>query len=79
MRLFVADPVPDELKGRLAALGMEIAQEGLSVVKPQNMHLTLKFLGETRDTELKTIEKRLAGVRFAPFQCELKGVGVFPS
>jgi RNA 2',3'-cyclic 3'-phosphodiesterase len=78
MRLFVAVPVPEELRGKVAALGHEIAGEGIVSVKPKNMHLTLKFLGEVPDGGLERIVLRLGQLGFGRLTCTLKGVGVFP-
>ncbi len=79
MRLFVSVPVPDELKAGVAALGDELPRDSVSLVRPENMHLTLKFIGETDEKGLSEIKSRLGSVRFAPMRCTLRGVGVFPS
>jgi len=79
MRTFVAVPVPEDIRSRVAELGKEIAGEGIIPVKPQNMHLTLRFIGETPDEGLESIKKSLGSVRFKPFSCNIRGVGVFPS
>lgn len=79
MRLFVAVPVPEEVRRAVAAAGKEIAQEGVVPVRPENMHATLKFLGETPDAKLRDIEARLRKIAFAPFECTVKGVGAFPN
>lgn len=79
MRLFVAVPVPGELRERAAALGKELPRDGITPVRPENMHLTLRFIGEVGENEAGEIEKALEGVGFEPFECELKGVGVFPN
>jgi 2'-5' RNA ligase len=79
MRLFVAVPVPDELKERVASVGREIEGEGISLVRPGNMHLTLRFLGEVQPEKVHDIEDRLSGIAFAPFACSLRGVGAFPN
>jgi len=53
----------------------------LKIVKPENVHLTLKFLGEIDE---KMVD-RIAGVmeesvkEVPPFRIKLRGVGVFPS
>ena len=78
MRLFVAVPVPAELREKMAALGNEIRQDGIVPVKPENMHLTLKFLGNTDERRLAELEQALRGIKFRPFGCAVKGVGVFP-
>ncbi|MBD3210821.1 RNA 2',3'-cyclic phosphodiesterase [Candidatus Micrarchaeota archaeon] len=79
MRLFIAVPIPLNLKTRLEELGNEIKQEGIKLVKPENMHITLKFLGETSEEELEAIKNRLKNVRFGNFSCRVKDIGVFPN
>lgn len=79
MRLFVEVPLPEELKEKIGKLGKEIGQEGIRLVKPQNMHATLKFLGEVPEKKLADIEKKLREIKFGSFGCSIKGVGVFPS
>jgi len=79
MRIFVAVPLPDELKEKLGNLGREIEQDGIKPVKPENMHMTLKFLGDTDERKLGDIEKSLREISFSRFICSAKGIGVFPS
>ncbi|MFH0736988.1 MAG: RNA 2',3'-cyclic phosphodiesterase [Candidatus Micrarchaeota archaeon] len=78
MRVFVSVPVPDDLLAKVSALGKELAQDGVSLVRPENMHLTLRFLGEMDEKRVGDVEQRLRAVRFGAFRCGLKGVGVFP-
>jgi len=79
MRLFVEVPVPEELKAGLASVGEEIRQEGITLVKKENMHATLKFIGEIPEQKVKDIGQRLEKIRFESFGCGVKGVGVFPN
>ena len=79
MRIFVAVPVPETLRKKVSALGLEIAAPGVSLVKPDNMHLTLRFIGDIPDNELDGVKKSLGKVRFKRFSCLIKGVGVFPN
>jgi RNA 2',3'-cyclic 3'-phosphodiesterase len=78
MRLFVAVPVPREIREKVAKLGEEILQDGIVPVKADNMHLTLRFMGDTDERRLAALEQALRGIRFAAFGCTVKGVGVFP-
>ncbi len=78
MRLFVSVPIPPELRERIAILGSEIAREGIVTVKPGNMHLTLRFIGEARPQDLEPIRKKLSAVKFRRFDCRICGVGAFP-
>ena len=60
-----------------------IAQTGADVklVEPKNIHLTLKFLGNTDETQIDDIERIIkeAVTDVKPFSVTLKGTGVFPS
>lgn len=78
MRLFVAVPVPLEVRQKAASLGKEIAQDGIVPVKPENMHITLKFLDEVDGSKAGDVEAKLRAVEFGAFDCEARGVGVFP-
>ena len=79
MRVFVAVPIPEELRQKIASLGQGIRQEGIKPVMPENMHLTLKFLGEVPPSKIADIKTRLGQIRFQGFECTVKGVGVFPN
>lgn len=82
MRAFVAVEISDETRNELATLIAELGHVDapLKWVAPQNIHLTLKFLGNVPDESVtKAIEimkKCCEGV--APFRLEVKGVGGFP-
>lgn len=54
---------------------------GLKVkfVEPENLHLTLSFLGEISDEEARNIKERLIKLKFSPFKARLGKLGVFPS
>ncbi|MFH1785738.1 MAG: RNA 2',3'-cyclic phosphodiesterase [Candidatus Micrarchaeota archaeon] len=77
MRLFVAIPVPEDIRKKVALFGNDIAQDGVMNVKPENMHLTLKFIGENEQAE--QIKKILEKIEYNKFECKVSGVGVFPN
>ncbi len=82
-RLFVAVKiVPDEnfLKS-YRALRHALQLEKISWVKPENFHLTLKFLGKTREEKLPDIRKALqeAAEQTGPFTMKMTGTGIFGS
>ncbi len=54
MRLFVAIEIPDEVRRNLAVLLREFRAISPETkwVRPENLHLTLKFLGETDPVKL---------------------------
>jgi 2'-5' RNA ligase len=48
-------------------------------VKPQNIHITLRFLGDITLGMVEKIDKEMQSVVFKPFDVEIKGVGAFPN
>ena len=83
IRCFVALNLPSELKGHLAELERQLkeARADVSWVKPENVHLTLKFLGGVEEARLpsvkQAIQEGLAGQ--GPLDLFLSGLGVFPN
>ena len=43
----------------------------------ENLHLTLKFLGEIENDTLNEIKKRLSSIKYHPLELILEGIGVF--
>ncbi len=58
----------------LSALGGD-----LKPVEEDNIHLTLKFLGNVSASKLEEVKSSLTQVGFPPFSLEIKGAGAFPS
>lgn len=81
MRLFVAVNLPSEIRDRLAAAQnrLRIAQADVSWVRAENIHVTVKFLGETEEKRLGRIRPALAEVAraAAPFSIQVAGLGSF--
>lgn len=83
VRAFVAIELPEPVKARLRAVvdHLERAQlRGLRLVKPEGLHLTLKFLGSVPATRVDSIVDALSQVASTqpPFAVALDGVGTFP-
>jgi 2'-5' RNA ligase len=45
--------------------------------EPENLHLTLKFLGEIDGERIIEIKKRLKEIEFKSFECTIDSLGVF--
>lgn len=50
----------------------------LKLVKPQNIHMTMRFLGNISPPMVDSIHEEMKKISFAPFDVEIKGLGVFP-
>jgi 2'-5' RNA ligase len=81
MRLFVAVSLAQEIRAHLACVQDRLrhARADVSWVRAENLHVTLKFLGETEEKRLERIRSALAEVARggAPFVMEVAGVGSF--
>ncbi len=83
VRAFVAIELPPQVRDVLAGLVQELSRarlRGVRLVRPEGVHLTLKFLGDVQVAQVEAIASALARVARAhePFLLELVGAGVFP-
>jgi 2'-5' RNA ligase len=82
MRTFVAIELPSETKEKIEETITPFRKLNLSIswVKPKNLHLTLKFLGEVDEEKIDDIVSILAqGVKEEQrFKMDLKDFGAFP-
>jgi 2'-5' RNA ligase len=80
VRLFVAVPLPPELAERAAAL-LPAALPALKRVRPEQMHVTLAFLGWTPDDRLDEVSgaARTAVAGHRAFDLAFAGAGRFPA
>ena len=82
IRTFVAIEIPSKVRTRAASVANGLRTEGdpFRWVEADNLHLTLKFLGEVEDRDVYQIcqsVKRVAA-ELSPFSVEISGVGAFP-
>lgn len=75
-RLFVALTPPETVRTELAALAEPI--DGLSWIPPENIHLTLRFIGEADDERQAAVEAALGAVSVESFVLPVEGIGTFP-
>lgn len=83
MRTFVAIEFSDAVRSKLCELGARLRRSGANAswVKPEHLHLTLRFLGEIDESLAGRICDLLllkyAGLRI--FELTVQGVGAFPA
>ncbi len=82
IRSFVALEIPVGLRERLGGLQAELKRRGVTArwVRPEGIHLTLKFLGEIEASRLAVATEALreAAEGSAAFRLRARGLGVFP-
>ncbi|MBO8183510.1 MAG: RNA 2',3'-cyclic phosphodiesterase [Archaeoglobus sp.] len=79
MRLFVAVDLSDEIRGNISRLSKILKVKGVKTVERENIHLTLKFLGEVNESKKDRVIAALDEIEFKSFRINLKGVGFFPN
>jgi 2'-5' RNA ligase len=87
VRLFVALEIPAEVRDGFAALITELRAADSSFsknrarwVRPENLHVTLKFIGHVDTGKLDAIRAALAEVRLdSPVELRFRGLGFFPN
>ncbi|MGC1617829.1 MAG: RNA 2',3'-cyclic phosphodiesterase [Candidatus Acidiferrum sp.] len=87
MRLFVALEIPAAVRDNLAtliedlrALSSQLADKRPRWVRPENLHVTLKFIGEVANAKLEGIRGALSEVRSSvPVEMDFCGLGFFPN
>jgi len=50
----------------------------LKLVEPKNIHITMRFLGDIKPAMVDGIQEAMKKVSFSAFDCEIRGLGVFP-
>ncbi|MEW6002095.1 MAG: RNA 2',3'-cyclic phosphodiesterase [Nitrospirota bacterium] len=83
LRCFIAIEISEPIKKKIGEL-MGILKRYNGDVKwaePQNIHITLKFLGKTPDSLVPRISDSLSNIvlSYEPFYIKISDVGVFPS
>jgi 2'-5' RNA ligase len=83
MRLFTAVELPAATRARIAAFGEDLFEGvggGVRRVPPENLHVTVHFLGSVPEQTLPRVLEALdaATAMVAPGTADLRGVGAFP-
>ncbi len=82
MRLFVALEIPSVVRENLSTLlkCLRAVSPQTRWVHPQNLHVTLKFVGEVQEPKVAAIRSALAGVRsYQPATLDFRGLGFYPN
>lgn len=84
LRLFIAILLPDEIRAEIAnaqsKLRSALPGGDISWTRPEQFHLTLRFLGNVPDTRLEALKSmvKAVGESSSPLELSAKGIGFFP-
>lgn len=75
-RLFVAIDLPENIQERLSSLCCGLP--GARWVQPEQMHLTVRFIGDVGSSVFRDVQEALTAVKAKSFSLQLDGIGFFP-
>ena len=80
MRLFVALDIEDGIRSRIALFleGVRGFAGDARWVRPESLHVTLKFIGEKSEEEAEKIKSALETIVADSFEMKIRGYGFFP-
>lgn len=78
-RVFIAIEFPSEIINQVEKLQAQISQKKFigKLTEPENLHLTLKFLGEISQQKLNQTKSHLEKIIFPKFEAYLSETGTF--
>jgi len=82
IRTFIAIDITDQriIENLVKARDMLIdTGADLKPVAPENMHITIRFIGEIPLSTVNKLCSELKNLVFKPFKVRVKGIGVFPN
>ena len=81
MRIFVAIDLHSEIREKIARFldGVRGFAPDPRWVRPESLHVTLKFVGEQKEEQVAAIAKALSGVRGTNVAIRFRGYGFFPT
>lgn len=77
MRIFIAIDLPEKIKEELYDIERKIKGINGKGVEKENIHITLKFLGEIQPDFLEKIKEKLQNVKYKKFYIRIGSFGMF--
>ncbi|KXA95827.1 hypothetical protein AKJ65_00500 [candidate division MSBL1 archaeon SCGC-AAA259E19] len=80
-RSFVAIDSNEKIRNCLVKIQKSLKRTGadLKLVEPENIHLTLKFLGNVSENRLELVKEKIRNIeKIDSFELQVNGLGVFP-
>jgi 2'-5' RNA ligase len=78
IRCFVAVELPAAMRDDIGRVQRDISIPGLRLVRPELVHVTLKFLGEVPESRVEKVARALSEIKAQPFAASVRGMGAFP-
>ena len=77
MRTFISIEIPDEIRKEIVNIQTHLPEFYGKKTEFENLHLTLKFLGEIDEGKIEKVKEKLGEIKFEKFDTEIDSIGVF--
>ena len=77
MRTFISIEIPEKIKEQIVKIQNELPEFDGKKTEFENLHLTLKFLGEIDDGKAEIIKQKLREIKLKKFETEINFIGIF--
>jgi len=77
MRTFIAIEIPEEVKEQIIEIQKRLPSFKGKLTEKENLHITLKFLGEINENKIEEVKKRLREIKYQAFDSQLENLGFF--
>ena len=77
MRAFISIDVSEKVKEEIRKIQSQLPEFIGKKTELENLHLTLKFLGEVSDEQVEKIKEKLKEIKFKKFETKIDEIGVF--
>ena len=77
IRTFVSIDLPENIQKEIKKIQDSLPSFEGKKIEPENLHLTLKFLGEIDKEKVGEVKKRLRKIKSDCFEAEIDSIGVF--
>ncbi len=77
MRAFISINTPESIKQEILKIQKQLPEFKGKLTEKENLHLTLKFLGEISPLLLDNVKNALSKIRFSPLSLSISEIGTF--
>ena len=77
MRTFISINIPEEIRKEVKKIQDFLPEFSGKKTEVENLHLTLKFLGEIEEEKIGEVKEKLREIKIEKFETEIDEIGVF--
>ena len=76
-RCFISINLPEEIRKEIKKIQEQLPEFKGKKTELENLHLTLKFLGEIDEVKIEEIKEKLKEIKIEKFETEIDEAGIF--